>query len=186
MSKTVLFQTILLSINTISKSKTVLFQTILLSINTISKSKTVLIQENPFSISTLFSSILPTDKTLSGATTPRQNGPVSDGNEGVLRIPSNSSITWTSPSDCFVTYPRHLLWGSYPSVEVQSVYSTAPVKWARFELVSLCPFDNYHYIMGTFEIKHKTRERCKTKRCKTKRILYGSIAHYILAGWSEF
>ena len=48
--------------------------------------------------------------TLSGATTPGQNGPGSDGNEGVLRIPQSSSITGTSPSDCLVSYPGHSLW----------------------------------------------------------------------------
>ena len=37
---------------------------------------------------------------LSGATTPGQSGPGSDGNEGVLRIPQSSSIAGTSPSDC--------------------------------------------------------------------------------------
>ena len=53
-----------------------------------------------------FSSIWPIDRTLSGATTPGQNGPGSDGNEGVLCIPQNPSITW--PSDCFVSYLGHL------------------------------------------------------------------------------
>ena len=37
--------------------------------------------------------------TLSGATTPSQSEPGSDGNEGVLRIPQNLSITGTSPSE---------------------------------------------------------------------------------------
>ena len=47
--------------------------------------------------------------TLSGATTPAQRGPGSDGKEGVLYIPQTSSITGTSPSDCLVSYPRHTL-----------------------------------------------------------------------------
>ena len=69
---------------------------------------------------------------LSGATTPGQSGPGSNGNEGVLRIPQSSSIAGTSPSDCLVSYPGHLLrgGGSYPSAEVPSVYSTAPADWA--------------------------------------------------------
>ena len=69
---------------------------------------------------------------LSGATTPGQSEPGSDGNEGVLRIPQSSSTAGTSPSDYLVSYPVHLLGrgGSYPSAEVQSVYSTAPVDWA--------------------------------------------------------
>ena len=40
-----------------------------------------------------------------------QSGPGSDGNKRVLRIPQSSSITRTSPSDCLVSYPGHLLVG---------------------------------------------------------------------------
>ena len=47
------------------------------------------------------------------------------GNEGALCIPQSSSITGTSPSDCLVSYPGHSLGESYPSAEVQLVYSTA-------------------------------------------------------------
>ena len=39
-----------------------------------------------FSISTQFSSIWPTDSTLSGATTPSPSGPGSDDNEGEVHI----------------------------------------------------------------------------------------------------
>ena len=46
---------------------------------------------------------------LSGATIPGQSGPGSNGNEGVLRIPQNLSITGTLPSDCLVSYPGHSL-----------------------------------------------------------------------------
>ena len=53
------------------------------------------------------------DSSLSGATTPRQSGPGSDGNEGILRIPQSSSITGVSPSDCLVPYPRHSLGGVF-------------------------------------------------------------------------
>ena len=68
---------------------------------------------------------------LSGATTPGQSGPGSDGNKGVIRIPQSSSTAGTSPSDCLVSYPEYSLGGgSYSSAEVQSVYSTAPVDWA--------------------------------------------------------
>ena len=56
---------------------------------------------------TQFSSIWPIDKTLSGATTMGQSEHGSDGNKGVLRIPQSSSITGTSPSDCFVLYTGH-------------------------------------------------------------------------------
>ena len=73
------------------------------------------------------------DMALSGATTPGQSGPGSDGNEGVLRIPQSPSITGTSPSDCLVSYPGHSLGVSYPSAEVQSVYSTATAHWAKYK-----------------------------------------------------
>ena len=46
---------------------------------------------------------------LSGATTPEQSGAGNDGNEGLLCIPQTSSITGTSPSDCFVSYTGHSL-----------------------------------------------------------------------------
>ena len=54
----------------------------------------------------------------------------SDGNEGVLRISKISNISWTSPSDCLVSYPGHFLGESYPSAEMQSMYTTAPADWA--------------------------------------------------------
>ena len=72
-------------------------------------------------------------QTLLGATTLGQSGPGNDGNKGVLRIPQISSITGTSSSDCFVSYPGHSRrWGSYLSATVQSVYSTAPAGWAKY------------------------------------------------------
>ena len=49
------------------------------------------------------SSILPIDRTLTSATTPGQDGPGGDGNEGVLRIPLSFSITGASPSDYLVS-----------------------------------------------------------------------------------
>ena len=66
------------------------------------------------------------NRTLSGVTTPDQNGPESNANKGVLCIPQSSSITGTSPSDCLVSYARHKLGKSYPSAEMQLVYSTTP------------------------------------------------------------
>ena len=70
---------------------------------------------------------------LSGANTPGQSGPGSNGNEGVVRIPQISSITGTSPSHCLVSYPGHSLGkrGLTPSAEKQSVYFTAPADWAK-------------------------------------------------------
>ena len=58
-------------------------------------------------------------------TTPGQNGPATNGNEGVLRILQISSITWISPSDCLLSYTGHSLAGVYPSAELQSVNSNA-------------------------------------------------------------
>ena len=49
-----------------------------------------------------FSSILPVDRTLTGATTLGQSEPRSYDNEGVLCILQSSSIIGTSPSDCLV------------------------------------------------------------------------------------
>ena len=65
-------------------------------------SKTALFQTIQFSISTHFSSIWPINRALSGATTPGQSEPGSDGNEGVLCIPQISSISGTYPSDYLV------------------------------------------------------------------------------------
>ncbi len=61
---------------------------------------------------------------------PGQSGPGSNGNKGVLRIPQSSNTAGTSPSDCLVSHLGHSLAGSYPSAEMQSVYSTAPADWA--------------------------------------------------------
>ena len=105
-------------------SKTFLFQAIQFS-------QTVLIQ---FSIRTQFSFIKPIDRALSSANTPGQSGPGSDSGEEVLCIFQSSIVTEILPSDCLVSYPGHLsvVVGSYPSAEVQSVYSTAAAKWAIY------------------------------------------------------
>ena len=73
--------------------------------------------------------------------TPGQSGPGSEGNKGVLCIPQSSSITGTSPSDFFVSYPGHSLGEgrSYPSAEKQSVYSTTPADWENGWIISTIP-----------------------------------------------
>ena len=77
--------------------------------------KTVLFLTIQFSISAQFNSIWPVDRALSsGSTTLGLSGPGSDGNKRVLRIPQNFSISGTSPSDCLMLYPRHLLWEVLP------------------------------------------------------------------------
>ena len=81
------------------------------------KCKNSQFQTIQFSVITQFSSIWLIDRTLSGTTTSGHSGPGIDGNKEVLRIFQSSSITGTSPSDCLVSYPGHLLRGglSYPS-----------------------------------------------------------------------
>ena len=90
----------------------------------------VLFQTIQFSKTTLFISIWPTDRTLSCATTLGQSAPGSDSNKEVICILQSSSITGASQLDCLVSYPGHSLGESYPSAEIQSVYSTAPEDWA--------------------------------------------------------
>ena len=70
-------------------------------------------------------------KTLSDTNTQSQRGPESDGNEAVLRIPQRSRITEGSQSDCLMAYQDTCWCRAYLSPEKQSVYSTAPVDWAR-------------------------------------------------------
>ena len=78
------------------------------------------------------SSIQPIDRTLSGATTPGQSGPRSDANEDVFCISQSSSITESSALDCLVAYPGHPLGESYPSAEMQLVYSAVLANWVTF------------------------------------------------------
>ena len=63
------------------------------------------------------------DKTLLGAITPSHSGPGSNGNEGVLQS------SRTSPSGYLIVG-----WESYPSAEMQSVCSIAPVNWAALPM----------------------------------------------------
>ena len=77
------------------------------------------------------SSIWPIDRTLSGATTPNKSGSGSNSNEGVLHIPPNSK-TGALSSNGLKSYPGHLLGGSYPSAEMQLVYSIAPADWTVY------------------------------------------------------
>ena len=115
-------------------SKTVLFQIIQFIMNfcfTQFNSKTVRSQTILFSVITQFISIWPLDKTLSNATTPGQSEFRSDGSERALRIPHISSITEASPSNSLMSHPGHTLEESYPSAEMQSVYSIVPADWAK-------------------------------------------------------
>ena len=69
------------------------------------------------------SSILPLDRTLTGATSPSQNRPGSDCNKGVLRIPKSFSITEAPPADLFSVIARKH-WEGY--------HSTAPAYWTKY------------------------------------------------------
>ena len=56
-------------------------------------------------------SILPIDRTLSGATTPGQSEPGIDGNEMALYIPQSFIFTGVSTSDCLVSYSYYFSGG---------------------------------------------------------------------------
>ena len=71
--------------------------------------KTVLFRTIQFNISAQFSSIWPTDKTSSVATTPGQSGPGSDRNKEALHITQSSRIDGASPSDSLVSYAGYFL-----------------------------------------------------------------------------
>ena len=73
----------------------------------------------------------PIDRTLPGATTPDQSGPGSNGNERVQHIPQSFKIE-ASPLNGSMSYPGHSLEVTYPSAEMQSVYSTAPANWVVY------------------------------------------------------
>ena len=70
---------------------------------------------------------------MSGSSTPGQSGPGSNVNEGLLHIPLISKAG-ALPSDGFNVISRTLGGGSYPSAEMQLVYSTAPVDWTIYDL----------------------------------------------------
>ena len=74
-------------------------------------------------------------------------GPGSYENEEVCHIPQISSITEASSSDCLASYQGHSLGESYPSAEMQSVYSAAPVDQARILLIHLDIYNNRNNIV---------------------------------------
>ena len=132
------FQTIQFSINIVF-----VYKQLNVKINQLNV-KTVLFQTTQFSISTPFSSHWPIDRTLSRATTLSQGGPGSDGYKEVLCIPQSSSNTGATPSDCLVSYPGNSLGESYPSADVQSVYSIAPADRAiRFYNYEVCIYPTF-------------------------------------------
>ena len=71
------------------------------------------------------------DRTLSDATTPRQRGPGSDGNEEGTPHSLKLQHYWSLTIRLFNVISKTLVGGwSYPSAEMQSVYSTVPSDWA--------------------------------------------------------
>ena len=54
----------------------------------------------------------------------------------MLRIPQNSSITGTSPSDCLVSYQDTHWGGASPLCRGSSVYSTAPANYAKLHSIT--------------------------------------------------
>ena len=117
------FQTIQFRINTIFCLHTVKYENNSISNNSV---------EHKYKVYMSNSSIWHIDRPLSGATAPGQSGPESNGREGVLHIPQSSSITEASPSDSWVSYLGHSLGECYPSAEMQSVYTAAPAKRAKW------------------------------------------------------
>ena len=125
----VLFQTIKFSISTQFNCQKCLFQAIQFS-------QTVLIQLIQFSISkdfaytqfssicTQFNSIWPVDGTLSGATTPGQSEPGSNGNKGVQCTPKHQYY-WNLIIRLFSVISRTLVGGVLPlcGEDVGVIYS---------------------------------------------------------------
>ena len=113
MSKTVIFQTVHLSISKqFQCQKTVLFQTDQFSIGTqFLCQKKDLFQTIQFSICTQFSSFWHIDNTLSSATTLSPSGPGSNGNEGVLHIPPKLQHYWSLTIRLFSVIYRTLIGG---------------------------------------------------------------------------
>ena len=118
---------------------------------TIRFSQIVLFQTIQFNISMQFSSTWPIDRTISGATTPGQSGPESDGNEGTLHIPQSYSITGTSPSDCLVSYSGHSLgWGSYPSYREAVGVFYSPSRLGKYRVKSKNSFISNNSVLHKY------------------------------------
>ena len=71
------------------------------------------------------SSIWPIERILLGFTNSGQSGPGGDSNEGILRIPLKLK-DWNLTIRLFNVISGYQLKESYPSSEMQSVYSTDP------------------------------------------------------------
>ena len=90
---------------------------------------------------------------LSGATTTGQIGTGNRSNKNVLCIPQSPNITEAEPSNCLLSHPEHMLGESYPSVEMQSVYSIATaVSFFKHALAPLpvSGFWEFLYVLNVF------------------------------------
>ena len=105
-------------------------------------SKQFYLKEFRLALGSQFSSIWPIDRTLSGAITPDQSGPGSDGNKWALRIPQSFSITGTSSSDCLVSYLGHSLRKYAPSADILQLQPTGQLFYKFFspEFLLHCNF----------------------------------------------
>ena len=65
-------------------------------------------------------------RNLSGATSPGQIDPGSDGNEDVLCISLSSSVTGASISDSLMSYTGHLLGGGLTCLQRSNRYILQP------------------------------------------------------------
>ena len=107
----------------------------------------------------------PLIRPLLGVTTLGQSRPGSDSNEGVLPIPQSSSITGVSPSDCFMLYPGHLLWGGgfLPSaMRYQCILQPQPTGLMLIGQKDL--FKNYLHLIGSSNKKNPTSKEATTQK----------------------
>ena len=88
--------------------------------------------------------------TLSVAIIPGQSEHGSNGNEEVLRIPQSSSITGTSPSDFFVSYPGYSL--GVTSLQICSRCILLPKPTGQCYLLFDCILFTCRYIIKSIEI----------------------------------
>ena len=131
------------------------------------------------------------DWTLLSATSRGQNWPGSDGDEGVPRIPQNSSITAASPLDGLVSYSGHLFGGRYyppPRRDAIGVfYSPSRLDYKRSFVndyrylhlnfyTEVCEFLS---IRGSPDVSYLTRYKLYKVDCRNYLRLLGSLKNKI-------
>ena len=104
------------------------------------KCKSSYFQTIQFSLIKQFNSIWTIDRTLSGATTSSRSKPGRDDNEGYSEFPKapaflepDHQIGWYHIQD------THWVGESYPSANMQSMYSAVQADWAR-EILEFCEY----------------------------------------------